>query len=245
MRRIWSTEEQVRNERALWVCVMKAQTALGLNIDREVVGKYEIGAVQGEINLERIEERERRTRHDLKARLEEFNFVAGCKGEDEKAHLGMTSADVVENVTLMRMQRTLKHLDLEWDWLPFRGIKGAIGTFQDQLDLLGSWEACQQLDEWVSQWAGFGKVIGSIGQVMPRSIDLQWGQTLFTGIVDRAPEHAERHAAHTLCRGYGQMIGEYCGDQWNEGDVSSSVVRRVALPNLAYLADWMLCNHTC
>jgi adenylosuccinate lyase len=38
-----------------------------------------------------------------------------------------------------------------------------------------------------------------------------------------------------VVRGYVSMIGELAGDQWNEGDVSCSVVRRVALPD-AFLA---------
>ncbi len=38
-----------------------------------------------------------------------------------------------------------------------------------------------------------------------------------------------------LLRGYAGMVGELAGAQWNEGDVSDSVVRRVALPD-AFLA---------
>src|SRR4030095_10496713 len=34
-----------------------------------------------------------------------------------------------------------------------------------------------------------------------------------------------------IVRGYLSMIGELAGDQWNEGDVSCSVVRRGALPD--------------
>jgi adenylosuccinate lyase len=33
------------------------------------------------------------------------------------------------------------------------------------------------------------------------------------------------------------MIGELAGDQWNEGDVSCSVVRRVALPDAFFATD--------
>src|SRR5690606_18650509 len=40
-----------------------------------------------------------------------------------------------------------------------------------------------------------------------------------------------------IVRGYVSMIGELAGDQWNEGDVSCSVVRRVALPDAFYAAD--------
>jgi adenylosuccinate lyase len=33
------------------------------------------------------------------------------------------------------------------------------------------------------------------------------------------------------------MVAELAGDQWNEGDVSCSVVRRVALPDAFYACD--------
>jgi adenylosuccinate lyase len=40
-----------------------------------------------------------------------------------------------------------------------------------------------------------------------------------------------------VLRGHLSMVGELAGDQWNEGDVSCSVVRRVALPGAFYAAD--------
>ena len=40
-----------------------------------------------------------------------------------------------------------------------------------------------------------------------------------------------------VTRGYLSMVGELAGDQWNEGDVSCSVVRRVALPDAFFAAD--------
>jgi adenylosuccinate lyase len=40
-----------------------------------------------------------------------------------------------------------------------------------------------------------------------------------------------------VLRGYQSMVGELAGDQWNEGDVSCSVVRRVALPDAFLAAD--------
>ena len=40
-----------------------------------------------------------------------------------------------------------------------------------------------------------------------------------------------------VLRGYLSMVGELAGDQWNEGDVSDSVVRRVALPGAFFAAD--------
>jgi adenylosuccinate lyase len=43
-----------------------------------------------------------------------------------------------------------------------------------------------------------------------------------------------------LLRGYASMAGELAGDQWNEGDVSCSVVRRVAIPDAFYAIDGLL-----
>jgi adenylosuccinate lyase len=43
-----------------------------------------------------------------------------------------------------------------------------------------------------------------------------------------------------VLRGYLSMIGELAGDQWNEGDVSCSVVRRVALPDAFFALDGLL-----
>ena len=43
-----------------------------------------------------------------------------------------------------------------------------------------------------------------------------------------------------VLRGYASMVSELSGDQWNEGDVSCSVVRRVALPDAFYALDGLL-----
>ena len=43
-----------------------------------------------------------------------------------------------------------------------------------------------------------------------------------------------------VLRGYASMVSELAGDQWNEGDVSCSVVRRVALPDSFYAIDGLL-----
>ena len=46
------------------------------------------------VDLASIADRERVTRHDVKARIEEFNALAG----HEQIHKGMTSRDLTENV---------------------------------------------------------------------------------------------------------------------------------------------------
>jgi adenylosuccinate lyase len=43
-----------------------------------------------------------------------------------------------------------------------------------------------------------------------------------------------------LLRGYTTMAADLAGDQWNEGDVSCSVVRRVVIPDAFYTIDGLL-----
>ena len=42
---------------------------------------------------------------------------------------------------------------------------------------------------------------------------------------------------HTILKGYQTMAAGLAGDQWNEGDVSCSVVRRVMLPDAFFASD--------
>ena len=45
---------------------------------------------------------------------------------------------------------------------------------------------------------------------------------------------------HVILKGYLSMTAALAGDQWNEGDVSCSVVRRVALPDSFFAIDALL-----
>jgi adenylosuccinate lyase len=45
---------------------------------------------------------------------------------------------------------------------------------------------------------------------------------------------------HAVLAGYQEMVARLAGDQWNEGDVSCSVVRRVALPGALFALDGAL-----
>src|SRR5438046_2811082 len=56
---------------------------------------------------------------------------------------------------------------------PLRGIKGPVGTAQDMLDLLGGDEAAlAELERRVASRLGFSSVLTSVGQVYPRSLDV-------------------------------------------------------------------------
>lgn len=320
--RIWSPEHKIVLERRLWIAVLKAQRDLGVETPDGAIEAYE--AVVDQVDLASIAERERVTRHDVKARIEEFAALAGT----EHIHKGMTSRDLTENVeqlqvkasldvlrnrtiaTLARLARLagenvelvmagrshnvaaqattlgkrfatvadellvgLERLEQLIARYPLRGIKGPVGTAQDQLDLLGGDEsALRELEGRVAEHLGFGTVLTSVGQVYPRSLDydvvtalvqlvaapsnlattirLMAGNELVTEgfkpgqVGSSAMPHkmntrsCERvNGLAVVLRGYSSMVGELAGDQWNEGDVSCSVVRRVALPDAFYAAD--------
>ena len=99
---IWSPVGKIKLERELWIAVLKAQRDLGLPIPAEAVESYE--QVKDQVDLAAIEERERITRHDVKARIEEFCRLAG----HQQIHKGMTSRDLTENVEQLQVVRSLE-----------------------------------------------------------------------------------------------------------------------------------------
>ena len=220
MNKVWSPEGKVVQERQLWLAVLRAQVSLGLEIPEGTVEAYE--AVLDHVDLASIAEREAVTRHDVKARIDEFCELAG----QQHIHRGMTSRDLTENVEQLQIRQALglvrdrlvgvlarlsglaaTHVDLVMvarthnvaaqattlgkrfadaaeetmigfarveellDRYPLRGIKGAVGTRVDQLDLLVSPEAVDQLEQTIAQHLGFGSVLDCVGQVYPRSLD--------------------------------------------------------------------------
>ena len=316
---LWSPESKVVLERRLWIAVLRAQRELGIPVPEGVIEDYE--RVADDVDLASIAARERVTRHDVKARIEEFAALAG----HEHIHKGMTSRDLTENVEQLQIRLSLEHvrdrtvavlarlarraaehaelvltgrshnvaaqattlgkrfasaadeLLVAYERLeelraryPLRGIKGPMGTAQDMLDLLGTPERLADLEHRVAEHLGFTRVLDSVGQVYPRSLDfdvlsallqlaagpsslattirLMAGHELVTegfrpGQVGSSAMPHKMNSRSTeringltvLLRGYAGMVGELAGAQWNEGDVSDSVVRRVALPD-AFLA---------
>ncbi|BBZ00038.1 adenylosuccinate lyase [Mycolicibacterium fallax] len=99
---IWSPENKVIAERRLWLAVLTAQAELGVAVPDGVVEDYR--RVLERVDLAAIAERERVTRHDVKARIEEFNALAG----HEHVHKGMTSRDLTENVEQLQIRQSLQ-----------------------------------------------------------------------------------------------------------------------------------------
>ena len=325
MAAIWSPEGKVKAERRLWVAVLEAQRDLGIEVPGGVVEAYR-GAI-GQVDLDSIRERERITRHDVKARIEEFCALAG----HEHIHKGMTSRDLTENIEQLQIRDSLRlvrdklvavicalgrqadthaelvmvgrshnvpaqattlgkrfanyggearaGLDRVEDLLAryqLRGLKGPVGTQQDQLDLFaGNTDRVGELEQRMAASLGFDSVIDSVGQVYPRSLDydvvsalvqtssapanlartirLMAGQDLISegfqaGQVGSSAMPGKRNArtSERICglsavvQGYADMVSSLVGDQWNEGDVSCSVVRRVALPGAFFALDGQL-----
>lgn len=102
LKSIWSTRGKIILEREFWIAVMKAQRALGLTIPNEAINAYELVKEQIDINL--IRNREETTKHDVKARIEVFNELAGY----EHIHKGLTSRDLTENIEQLQILRSLK-----------------------------------------------------------------------------------------------------------------------------------------
>ncbi len=107
MRAIWSPEGKVRLERDFWIAVLKAQQIAGLDIPEGSIAAYE--RARDKIDLEDIERRERRTRHDVKARIESYNDLAG----HQEIHKGLTSRDLTENVEQLQVYRSLQLIRLK------------------------------------------------------------------------------------------------------------------------------------
>ena len=99
---LWTPEAKVVMERELWIAVMESQRALGVDIPDGVVEDHR--AVVDRVDLDSIRDRERVTRHDVKARIEEFCALAG----HEHVHKGMTSRDLTENVEQLQVRRSLE-----------------------------------------------------------------------------------------------------------------------------------------
>jgi adenylosuccinate lyase len=321
---IFDPVNKIIAERKFWITILRLQKAGGLSITDSDIASYE--QVVEKVDLASIEKRERANRHDVKARIEEFNSLAGI----EKIHIGLTSRDLTENIELIAIKdglnlvrrRTLETLFLleksitkyEKTYmvgrshnvaaqvttlgkrfatcaqellfsltsleeliarLPLRGLKGPVGTGQDQIATLGSIKDLSKLEEKLANEYGFENTLSSVGQIYPRSIDFEVVAKLLQiasapssmattirlmsgfGLVSEgfksgqvgssAMPHkmnarsSERiNGMMVLLRGYATMAADLAGDQWNEGDVSCSVVRRVVIPDAFYTIDGLL-----
>jgi len=98
---IFDPVNKIINERKFWITILRLQQKAGFPITDSDVKAYE--KVIEKVDLDSIDKREIKTRHDVKARIEEFNALAGV----EKIHIGMTSRDLTENIELIQIKAGL------------------------------------------------------------------------------------------------------------------------------------------
>jgi adenylosuccinate lyase len=105
MAMLFSPEHKIVLERQLWLAVLKAQKDLGIDTPDGAIEAYSkiVDAGTDAVDLASIAVRERVTRHDVKARIEEFSDLAGF----EQIHKGMTSRDLTENVEQLQIRSAL------------------------------------------------------------------------------------------------------------------------------------------
>jgi adenylosuccinate lyase len=321
---IFNPINRIIEERKFWITVLKLQKNAGLPITDSEIADYQ--KVITQVDLESIDKREIKVRHDVKARIEEFNALAGS----EKIHIGMTSRDLTENIELIQIRKALETTQFKTlqtlfllnekiekyqstymvgrshnvaaqvttlgkrfascaeellfaldalenllERLPFRGLKGPVGTSQDALSAMGNSKNLEKLEAELAEQFGFDNTWQSVGQIYPRSVDFEVVSRLLqiasapssmattirlmagAGLVSEgfkegqvgssAMPHkmnsrsSERiNGMMVLLRGYNTMAADLAGDQWNEGDVSCSVVRRVVIPDSFYVIDGLL-----
>jgi adenylosuccinate lyase len=102
---IFDPVNKIINERKFWVIILKLQQKSGLPITDSDIKAYE--QVVDKVDLASIDKREMKTRHDVKARIEEFNVLAGV----EKIHIGLTSRDLTENIELVQIKAALELIE--------------------------------------------------------------------------------------------------------------------------------------
>lgn len=122
---IWAPEAKIILERKLWVAVLKGQKELGLPTKPEVIAAYE--KVMDHVDLGSIDKREKTLRHDVKARIEEFNALAG----HQAIHAGMTSRDLTESVEALQLRAALTLVRDKYVGL-LAGFTRRAGEFIDQ-----------------------------------------------------------------------------------------------------------------
>ena len=95
---IFDPVNKIIAERKFWISILNFQKKAGFPITDSDIKAYE-KAIDN-VDLASIEKREKASRHDVKARIEEFNALAGV----EKIHIGMTSRDLTENIELIQIR---------------------------------------------------------------------------------------------------------------------------------------------
>lgn len=157
IREIWSAEGKILLERELWIAVMRAQKQLGLDIPEEAIEAYE--RVKNQIDVESIKRREKVTRHDVKARIEEFCDLAGY----EHIHKGMTSRDLTECVEQLQVYKSLEVILVK--------SVSALGAFKMYAEKYADFPYAARTHNVIAQLTTLGKRFAMFGEDMIRAVE--------------------------------------------------------------------------
>ncbi|MBM4143858.1 MAG: adenylosuccinate lyase [Lentisphaerae bacterium] len=200
---IFSERGKTIAERELWIAVMKAQRDLGLDIPADEIARYE--AAKENVDLDFIRDVERRTRHDVKAKIEAFVRVSGAA---EHVHKGLTSRDLTDNVEQMQIRKAarlvfgkyvsvLRHMADRAD--QYRGVLLAARTHRQpaQPTLLGR-RMAMWAEELLEQLAGFERFIADYPlRGIKGPVGTQFDMLALLGTPDKVAE-LERRVAREL-----------------------------------------------
>lgn len=223
MQNLFSYRYRAKLWRKLWIYLAEAQKELGLDVTDEQIRQMKNHV--DDISLERIEELEQETRHEVMAHLRAF--AEQCPKAEPILHMGATSMFLMDNADLIRTRAALQriqklligivqslsefceahrdepivgmtHLQTAqvttvgkraslWlsdfltdfrqvrnfsDRIPFRSIKGAVGTQSSFLELFdGDHEKVRQLEQKIREKAGFSETFPVTGQTYSRKFD--------------------------------------------------------------------------
>lgn len=208
MRAIWSPEGKIRLERELWIAVMKAQRQCGLDLPESAIAAYE--AVRDNVDLQWIEERERVTRHDVKARIEAFCNLAGF----EHIHKGMTSRDLTENVEQLQVFRSLT--------LIRNKAAALLGRWSEQSAQYADWVMTARTHNVAAQASTLGKRLAMYGEETLHAV-----RTL-QHCLETYPVRGLKGAVGTQA----DLLTLFAGDRAKVAQVEEQVLKHLGIPHV-------------
>ena len=120
MRTIFSEEYRFQLWRTIWVALASAQQKAGLITSDELI---DLKKHQNNIDINRINEIEKKTKHDVVAAIREYAEKAKIGGG--KIHLGATSMDIVDNADTLKMSAAIEIVE--------KKVRGLLKIFAQQI----------------------------------------------------------------------------------------------------------------
>ncbi len=207
MKDIWSAEGKILIERELWIAVMKAQKQLGLDIPEKAIKAYE--KAKGNIRVDKIAERERVTRHDVKARIEEFCELAGF----EHIHKGMTSRDLTESVEQLQVYKSLGVVKIK--------TASALCAIAEISKAHAGTVLAARTHNVIAQLTTFGKRMAMFGE------DLLRASKRFDGLIASYPARGIKGAVGTQL----DQLTLFEGDKKKVKDLDAKILSHLGLKN--------------